>query len=95
MNVKPGGIQRRMHATTIPMDNPHPELRGQTQEMSFPMDLPVDHKYYKFRGEPKGMQAVLEDPEEDSACMRPDRTIRRGCTLPWFVEAPALTATRF
>ncbi|KAI0092204.1 hypothetical protein BDY19DRAFT_928836 [Irpex rosettiformis] len=61
MNVKPGGNQRRMHATTIPMDNPHPELRGQRQEMVFPTNLPADHKYYKFRGEPKGMQVVLEE----------------------------------
>ena len=61
MNVKPGGNQRHMHPTTIPDDNPNPELRGQRQEMVFPIDLPQDHKYYEFRGQPKGMRVVLEE----------------------------------
>ena len=50
-----------MHPTTIPDDNPNPELRGQRQEMVFPIDLPQDHKYYEFRGQPKGMRVVLEE----------------------------------
>src|SRR6267154_2555325 len=61
MNVRPGGSQRRMHTTTIPHDNPNPQLHGQPQEMVFPTDLPQDHKYYEFCGQPKGMRAVLEE----------------------------------
>jgi hypothetical protein len=61
MNVNPGGKQRSMHATKIPMDNPYPELRGQPQEINFPIDLPSDHPYHKFCGQPKGMRVVLEE----------------------------------
>ncbi len=61
MNVKPGGAQRHMHDTTIPMDNPNPELRGQHQTMNFPDDLPPTHQYYAFRGQPKGMRIILEE----------------------------------
>ena len=61
MNVKPGGNQRRMHATVIPNDNLNPELRGQPQDMVFPADLPSDHKYYEFRGQAKGMKVILEE----------------------------------
>ncbi|KAI0250190.1 hypothetical protein BJV78DRAFT_1155347 [Lactifluus subvellereus] len=61
MNVKPGGNQRRMHATFIPDDNPNPVLRGQPQDMIFPDDLPPDHQYYDFCGQAKGMKAVLEE----------------------------------
>jgi len=61
MNVRPGGSQRRMHATTIPHDNPNPQLYGQPQEMVFLTDLPLDHKYYEFCGQPKGMRAVFEE----------------------------------
>ena len=50
-----------MHPTTIPDDNPNPKLRGQCQEMVFPIDLPQDHKYYEFHGQPKGMWVVLEE----------------------------------
>jgi len=42
MNVKPGGGQRLMHDTVIPMDNPCSELRGQPQTMVFPPDC-YDH----------------------------------------------------
>jgi len=61
MNVKPGGKQRTMHDTYIPMDNPYPELRGQRQTMNFAGDLAPDHPYFEFRGQPKGMQRVLEE----------------------------------
>ena len=61
MNVKPGGKQRAIHNTYIPMDNPHPELRGKLQTMNFPCELPHDHPDYEFRGWPKGMQHVLEE----------------------------------
>ncbi|KAG2743881.1 hypothetical protein P692DRAFT_201722673 [Suillus brevipes Sb2] len=61
MNVKPGGKQRAIHDTYIPMDNPHPELCGKLQKMNFPCELPHDHPDYEFRGQPKGMQRVLEE----------------------------------
>lgn len=61
MNVKPGGNQRRMHSTRIPMDNPNPALRGLPQEMNFPENLPPSHPHYQFRGQPKGMRVVLEE----------------------------------
>ena len=61
MNVKPGGNQQHMHPTTIPDNNSNPELRGQRQEMVFLIDLPQDHKYYEFHGQPKGMRVVLEE----------------------------------
>ncbi|KAF8578546.1 hypothetical protein K439DRAFT_1648756 [Ramaria rubella] len=40
MNLRPGGKQRVMHSTFIPMDNPHLGLCGMPQEMMFPTDLP-------------------------------------------------------
>lgn len=43
------------------MDNLHPELHGKLQKMNFPCELPHDHLDYKFRGQPKGMQRVLEE----------------------------------
>lgn len=61
MNVKPGGNQRRMHATFIPDDNPNPALHGQPQDMIFPDNLPPNHEYYNFRGQAKGMKAVLQE----------------------------------
>lgn len=61
MNVRPGGKQRRIHPTTIPHNNPHPELRGTRQTMVFDEDLPPNHPHYKFRGQPKGMRVVLEE----------------------------------
>ncbi|KIJ25471.1 hypothetical protein M422DRAFT_273562, partial [Sphaerobolus stellatus SS14] len=61
MNSSPGGKQRKMHPTTIPMDNPNPLLRGVPQLMVFPDDLPSDHPHYEHRGKPKGMKVVLEE----------------------------------
>lgn len=61
MNVRPGGKQRTMHDTCIPSDNPKPELRGKAQPMVFSKDLPPGHPDYEFRGQPKGMQRILEE----------------------------------
>ncbi|KIJ30893.1 hypothetical protein M422DRAFT_267500 [Sphaerobolus stellatus SS14] len=61
MNSSPGGKQRKMHPTTIPMDHPNPLLRGVPQLMVFPDDLPSDHPHYEHRGKPKGMKVVLEE----------------------------------
>lgn len=61
MNVQPGGKQRKMHDVLIPADNPNPSLCGIHQMMVFPHDLPPSHPYYKFCGQPKGMQRILEE----------------------------------
>ncbi|KAF8546588.1 hypothetical protein OG21DRAFT_1479657 [Imleria badia] len=61
MNVRPGGKQRKMHDTVIPMDNPNPLLRGMPQTMVFPVDLSSEHPDHTFCGQPKGMQCVLEE----------------------------------
>ncbi|KAI0244991.1 hypothetical protein BJV78DRAFT_1277581 [Lactifluus subvellereus] len=61
MNVGPGGVKRRMHTTTIPLDNPNPTLRGICQEMIFSSDLPPNHPHYKHRGKQKGMRIILEE----------------------------------
>lgn len=61
MNVKPGGKQRRMHSTTIPADNPNPALCGMAQDMCFAENLPSDHPFHEFCGQPKGMKVVLEE----------------------------------
>ena len=50
MNVRPGGKQRKMHDTTIPMDNPNPSLCGMPQTMVFPVDLPSEHPNHAFCG---------------------------------------------
>ena len=61
MNVKPGGKQRAMHDTLIPMDNLNLLLRGQVQTMVFPANLSPGHPDHAFHGQPKGMQQVLEE----------------------------------
>jgi hypothetical protein len=61
MNVKPGGRQRKMHDTYIPIDNPNPLLHGVHQTMVFPHDLEPGHPDYQFRGQAKGMYCVLEE----------------------------------
>lgn len=63
MNIKPGGKQCCMHSTRISMDNPNPELQGKVQEMVFLKDFPPAHPYYRFSGQPKDMQVVLEEQE--------------------------------
>jgi len=61
MNVNPGGKQRRMRDTIIPCNNPHPHLCGKAQSMIFEANLPPDHPFYEFRGQPKGMKFVLKE----------------------------------
>lgn len=61
MNVKPGGKQRLMRDTIIPMDNPHPELCRKPQMMVFLSDLPPHHPDFDLRGQAKGMHHVLEE----------------------------------
>ncbi|KAG2093316.1 uncharacterized protein F5147DRAFT_657455 [Suillus discolor] len=60
MNVKPGGKQRHMHSTLIPTDNPNLALCGVAQDMCFAEDLPSDHQFYEFCGQPKGLQALAD-----------------------------------
>jgi hypothetical protein len=58
MNVKPGGKQPVMHDTTIPLDNPHLQLRGQPQKLIFDEnDAPTP----ELIGQPKGMARVLQE----------------------------------
>src|SRR5882762_12018571 len=64
MNVNPGGKQRHLCTTVIPMNNPPPkpgyiDTRGQTQTMVYP----EDHPDPKLQGKPKGMKAVLQERE--------------------------------
>lgn len=55
MNVGPGGKNAKpMHDTTIPLNNPNPELRGQRQSMVFP-------EGHHLAGQPKGMKIILEE----------------------------------
>ena len=62
MNVNPGGKQRKLHDTVIPLNNLDPtpgeeDTRGQIQHMSYPNDHPDP----KLRGQPKGIKAVLQE----------------------------------
>ena len=62
MNVNPGGKQRRLRSTVIPLSNPGPapgekDTRGQVQNMCFP----DDHPDLGLRGKPKGFRAVLQE----------------------------------
>jgi hypothetical protein len=64
MNVNPGGKQRHLRTTVIPMNNPPPkpgciDTRGQMQTMVYP----EDHPDPKLQGKPKGMKAVLQERE--------------------------------
>ncbi|TFK29060.1 hypothetical protein FA15DRAFT_678128 [Coprinopsis marcescibilis] len=61
MNVRPGGKQPKMHNTKIPNNNLNPELCGKPQTMVFDENLPEDHPFYEFCGQPKGMRQVLEE----------------------------------
>ena len=60
MNLYPGGKVSDMHDTIIPVDNPHGR-GGQIQTMQFPIDLPDNHKYKDFKGQPKGIVEILEE----------------------------------
>ncbi|KAG1759434.1 hypothetical protein EDD22DRAFT_742966, partial [Suillus occidentalis] len=90
MNVKPGGWQRQMHSTLIPTDNPNPGLRGITQDMCFTEDLPLDHQFYEFHGQPKGMRVILEEcglwDESTTCCMRKVLSLQTD----FFAEEPRL-----
>jgi hypothetical protein len=62
MNMGPGGKQRKLRNTVIPLNNPDPapeeeDTRGQIQQMSFP----DDHADPKLRGQPKGVRVVLQE----------------------------------
>jgi hypothetical protein len=62
MNINPGGKQRKLHDTTIPLSNPPPprgevDTRGQPQKMCFP----EDYSDPKLRGQPKGIKVVLQE----------------------------------
>jgi len=60
MNLNPGGKQKKMRDTVIPLNNPDPapgdeDTRGKVQHMCFP----EDHEDPQLRGKPKGIKAVL------------------------------------
>lgn len=62
MNVNPGGKQKHLCTTIIPINNPppkpgHPDTRGLTQDMVYP----DDHPDPKLQGQAKGMKAVLQE----------------------------------
>ena len=64
MNVNPGGKQKPLRTTTIPMNNPPPKLgrtdmRGMVQDMVYP----DNHPDAALRGKPKEMKAVLQERE--------------------------------
>lgn len=61
MNVNPGGTNiPKMHATTIPHDNPFGH-GGKTQFMEFEANLPDDHEHKSHEGKPKGMRVILQE----------------------------------
>ena len=60
MNLNPGGKQKKMRNTIIPLNNPDPapgdeDTRGTIQQMCFP----EDHENPQLREQPKGIKAVL------------------------------------
>jgi hypothetical protein len=60
MNVNPGGKQKKMQDTIIPLNNPDPvpgeeDMCGQIQHMCFP----DDHEDPKLRGQQKGFRVIL------------------------------------
>ena len=62
MNINPGGRQRKLRDTVIPLNNPDPapgeeDTRGQIQHMTFP-DV---HPDPKLRGQPKGIRVILQE----------------------------------
>jgi hypothetical protein len=62
MNINPGGKQKKLRDTTIPLSNPDPapgeaDTRGQQQKMCFP----DDHSDPKLQGQPKGVKVVLQE----------------------------------
>ena len=62
MNINPGGRQRKLRDTVIPLSNPDPvhgkeDTRGQVQHMTFP----DDHPDLKLRGQAKGVKVALQE----------------------------------
>jgi len=62
MNINPGGKQKKMRDTFIPLSNPDPapgeeDTRGQLQRMCFP----DGHNDPKLHGQAKGMKVVLQE----------------------------------
>ena len=60
MNVNPGGKQKRLRNTVIPLSNPDPapgeeDTHGKLQHMCFP----DDHSNLELQGQPKGLCTVL------------------------------------
>ncbi|KIJ30855.1 hypothetical protein M422DRAFT_186615, partial [Sphaerobolus stellatus SS14] len=45
----------------ITWNNPDPVKRGLVQSMKFPKDLLLNHPYYAFKGQHKGMRVTLEE----------------------------------
>ena len=76
MNVRPGGKQKHLRDTFIPLNNTPPKpgclnARGLTQTMVYPLD----HPDVELWGKPKGMKAVLQERESvwdelESRCKR-------------------------
>lgn len=64
MNANPGGAQRHLRDTIIPLNNPppkpgRPDTRGQPQSMTYPSDFPDP----TLQGKAKGLKAVLNERE--------------------------------
>jgi len=62
MNINPGGKQKKLRDTRIPLNNPSPapgeeDTCRHIQSMCFP----DDHSDPKLRGQLKGIKAVLEE----------------------------------
>lgn len=78
MNIGPGGAQKHLRNTIIPLNNPPPlpgkeDTRGREQTM----DYPLDHPDPKLRGAAKGMKAVLQERESvwDELTKRTNRVV--------------------
>ena len=76
MNVHPGGKQKHLRDTVIPLNNPPPKSgRPNTQGLTWTMVYPLDHPDVKLQGKLKGMKAVLQEHESvwdelESRCKR-------------------------
>ena len=64
MNVNPGGKQKHLQSTTIPLNNPplkpgQPDTCGQPQTLLYS----TNHPDLNLQGKPKGLKAVLQERE--------------------------------